>query len=502
MQMQNLSIIHSYTQIGIAAIAVDVEVHLANGLPAFNVVGMPETVVKESKDRVRSAIISSGFEFPARRITVNLAPADVPKVGGRFDLPIALGILIASGQFSSIELNDYAVIGELALTGEVKAVSGCLPTAVACQSHGQDLLLPFSSASEASLVENLSVIPLHSLTGAVNVLLGQEQLLKVPIISPKTDSDEQVCFSDICGQIQAKRVLEVAACGGHHLLMSGPPGCGKTMLASRFSSILPELSIDHALETASIYSVSNLGFDINQWRQRPYRAPHHSASAVALIGGGSRPLPGEISLAHNGVLFLDELPEFSSFVLDQLREPIESGYINIVRAGARVKYLSRFQLIAAMNPCKCGYYGDQMQPDKCRCSIASIERYQSKVSGPLLDRIDLHLHLSRVPIVEMQTLPKGENSRVIAERVKKTQHYQFQRQGCLNAELSGKSMEKNCAIDNQTQQLLMQVETKFNLTARGYVRVLKVARTIADLNKQTNIKKEHIMEALNYRLVS
>ncbi len=362
----NLAIISSRTQIGMKAILVDVEVHLANGLPAFNVVGMPETAVKESKDRVRSAITSSRFEFPAKRITVNLAPADVPKIGGRFDLPIALGILIASGQIQTTELKNYEVIGELGLTGEVKAVSGCLPTAVACHKERKSLMLPSASSQEACLVEGLSVYSVSSLIDAAAHLSGQEKLaLDEFQASTEIKDKSQNCLSDVKGQAPAKRALEIAASGGHHLLMSGPPGCGKTMLASRFSSVLPELHIDQALDTASIYSISSLGFDPKDWKQRPMRSPHHSASATALIGGGSRPMPGEISLAHNGVLFLDELPEFPRHVLEQLREPIEAGYVNIVRANARVEYLSGFQLIAAMNVCKCGYFGDQSQPERC-----------------------------------------------------------------------------------------------------------------------------------------
>ena len=496
----NLAIVSSRTQIGMKAIQVDVEVHLANGLPTFNVVGMPETAVKESKDRVRSAITSSRFDFPAKRITVNLAPADVPKVGGRFDLPIALGILIASGQIQTNELKDYEIIGELGLTGEVKAVSGCLPTAVACHKEQKSLMLPCASSKEACLVEGLRVYSVSNLIDAAAHLSGQAKLefdafQSAPIRTRK----RKICLSDVKGQAPAKRALEIAASGGHHLLMSGPPGCGKTMLASRFASVLPELNMGEALDTASIYSVSSLGFDPSDWKQRPMRSPHHSASATALIGGGSRPMPGEISLAHNGVLFLDELPEFPRHVLEQLREPIEAGYVNIVRANARVEYLSDFQLIAAMNVCKCGYFGDQSQPERCRCTQTSIENYRNKISGPLLDRIDLHVHLSRMNIVDLQSLPKSEASNVIAKRVACAQQVQISRQQCLNAKLSTKKAEQFCQIDSETKELLIKAEKRLNLSARGYVRVLKLARTIADMKRSEVIDKSDVMEALAYR---
>ena len=500
--LSNLAVVASRTQFGMDAVKVDVEVHLANGLPAFNVVGMPETAVKESKDRVRSAIVSSKFEFPARRITVNLAPADVPKVGGRFDLPIALGILIASGQIQVSNLSSYEFIGELGLTGEVKAVSACLPTAVACQQADKQLLLPFASSQEASLVNGLSIVAVKSLLEAAAHLSGQSQLdLKDGLLDIKPKYDK-LCLSEVKGQFQAKRALEIAASGGHHLLMSGPPGCGKTMLAQRFNSLLPELSQSQALETASIYSVSSLGFDMANWQQRPLRNPHHSASAVALVGGGSKPQPGEISLAHNGILFLDELPEFPRHVLDQLREPIETGYINIVRASGRVTFLSDFQLLAAMNLCKCGYAGDNSQPERCQCSAASIDSYRNKISGPLLDRIDLQVNLSRIPICELQNLSKGEASALISKRVQLAQERQFSRQGCLNAKLSTEQIEQVCKIDDEIKAILIKAEQRFNLSARAYMRVLKTARTIADLQVKKNIQKEHIMEALSFRKTS
>jgi len=484
------------------AMPVDVEVHLSNGLPAFNVVGMPETAVKESKDRVRSAITSSKFEFPARRITVNLAPADVPKVGGRFDLPIALGILIASGQIEAPDLADYEIIGELALTGEVKGVTACLPTAVACQQANKKLLLPSLSVSEACLVEGLAIYQVSSLSEAAAHLCGQSQITVQTIKKERLLSvQNDLCLSDVKGQVQAKRALEIAASGGHHMLMSGPPGCGKTMLAQRFSHLLPELTIQQAIETAALYSISTIGFDPKFWRHRPIRSPHHSASATALIGGGSKPMPGEISLAHHGILFLDELPEFPRHVLDQLREPIEAGHINIVRANGRVTFKSDFQLIAAMNLCKCGFAGDSSQPNRCQCSAISIEKYRQKVSGPLMDRIDMHTSISRIPISDLQQLPKGETSQVVAERVRQAYHRQIDRQGCLNAKLKGEQFDKVCSIEKNVQQILAKAEQRFNLSARGYVKVLKIARTIADLQGENKIQKNSIMEALNFRMM-
>lgn len=497
--LNNLAVVASRTQFGMDAVKVDVEVHLANGLPAFNVVGMPETAVKESKDRVRSAITSSRFEFPSRRITVNLAPADVPKVGGRFDLPIALGILIASGQIQVPDLNNYEIIGELGLTGEIKAVTACLPTAVACHKAKKQLVLPSISSQEAAFVDGLSIVAVKSLLEAAAHMSGQSQLDFTDNKNKPKSQIDALCFSEVKGQFQAKRALEIAACGGHHLLMSGPPGCGKTMLAQRFNSILPELNHDQALQTASIYSVSSLGFEAANWGCRPQRSPHHSASAVALIGGGSKPQPGEISLAHNGVLFLDELPEFSRNVLDQLREPIEAGYINIVRASGRVTFLSDFQLLAAMNLCKCGYAGDSSQPERCQCSAASIEAYRNKVSGPLLDRIDLQANLSRIPIFELQNLPKGETSLQIAARVIQAQERQYQRQGCLNAKLSSEQVGKICKIDDEIKTILIKAEQRFNLSARAYIRVLKTARTIADLEAENCLHSGHVLESLNFR---
>ncbi|WP_020162664.1 YifB family Mg chelatase-like AAA ATPase [Cycloclasticus pugetii] len=485
---------------GINAPLVTVEAHLANGLPSLNIVGLPEAAVKESKDRVRSAILNCQFEFPAKRITINLAPADLPKEGGRFDLPIALCILAASGQIPNDKLLDYEFLGELSLSGELRAIKGALPTAIACQTSHRTLCLPTHNQHEAALISSVDIIGAPHLLAVCSHLHGQQEL---PLFKPKNDvtspSINNLDFSDVHGQQHTKRALEIAAAGRHSLLMLGPPGTGKSMLAARLPSILPLLSEEEAIETASIYSISQHNLDTHQWRTPPFRSPHHSASSVALVGGGSSPKPGEVSLAHHGVLFLDELPEFDRKVLEVLREPIENGKISISRANHQTEFPARFQLIAAMNPCPCGYLGDTSQ--RCQCNPVQISRYRNKISGPLLDRIDMHIE---VPRISSEMLRKGTNggeqsSAQIALRVHHSQIKALKRQGQLNELLSTAQIKQHCQISDEDHQLLEQAIEKLGLSHRAYHRILRVSRTIADMDHQTNIQRHHLTEALSYR---
>lgn len=497
----SLAVVHTRARLGIDAPEVTVETHLSPGLPGLSIVGLPEAAVRESKDRVRSAIINSHFDFPTRRITINLAPADLPKEGGRFDLAIALGILAASGQIPSETLQNKEFLGELALSGELRPVLGLLTASIASTHKERTIIVPLENGDEAALPNQASVITATSLLDVCGYLVGETNRDSHP--QPKHLGQQSLKASpdmaDVKGQHQAKRALEIAAAGGHSLLMSGPPGTGKTMLASRLSGILPPLTEQEALEVAAITSITQgSASSKGNWRKRPFRNPHHTASAVALVGGGSNPKPGEISMAHRGVLFLDELPEFDRKVLEVLREPLESGEIIISRAAQQVKYPANFQLIAAMNPCPCGYHGDPS--GRCHCNPEQIKRYRNKLSGPLMDRIDLHITVPAVPHSELRRSTQGsENSATIQQRVCATRDKQSQRQDKANFLLNSQDIEKFCSISEANQLLLEQAAEKLSLSARAFHRILRVARTIADLENSTDIQQSHLMEALSYR---
>lgn len=496
----NLSVVNSRAIVGVKAVPVSVEIHLSGGLPSLSIVGMPETAVRESKDRVRAALLNSGFEFPPSRITVNLAPADLPKSGGRFDLPIALGLLAASGQIDGNVLTRYEFIAELALGGELRAVDGALPTALATQDSGRALVVCTDNSAEASLAEHCEVYAASTLLELCNHLLaldGLQQLRTTPKVTRAVEN-RVPDLADVRGQHQARRALEIAASGAHNMLLVGPPGTGKSMLASRLPAVMPPMSLKEALETASVASISSGGFDASAFKRRPYRAPHHTASGVALVGGGGQPRPGEISLAHNGVLFLDELPEFPRHVLDVMREPIENGEITISRAGQQADFPARIQLIAAMNPCPCGYFGDEREP--CRCSPDQITRYQSRVSGPLLDRVDIQVEVKRIAYDQLRgDAVKGECSESVRQRVERANQLQLNRCGKANARLDNNEVEQYCSLDEAQHRWLAAALEKFNLSARAIHRTLKVARTIADMEESADIKADHLKEALGYR---
>ncbi|CAG8864662.1 Competence protein ComM [Pseudomonas fluorescens] len=491
----SLALVHSRAQVGVLAPAVSVETHLANGLPHLTLVGLPETTVKESKDRVRSAIINSGLNYPARRITQNLAPADLPKDGGRYDLAIALGILAASGQVPVGTLCEFECLGELALSGVLRPVQGVLPAALAAREAGRALIVPRENAEEACLASGLVVYAAGSLMELVTHLTGHTPLQPYAANGLVLHSRPYPDLSEVQGQLAAKRALLVAAAGAHNLLFTGPPGTGKTLLASRLPGLLPPLGEHEALEVAAIQSVSGHA-PLNSWPQRPFRHPHHSASGAALVGGGGRPQPGEITLAHHGVLFLDELPEFERRVLEVLREPLESGEIVVARARDKVRFPARFQLVAAMNPCPCGYLGDPT--GRCRCSTEQVQRYRNKLSGPLLDRIDLHLTVARESTV-LSEQPSGETSISVAKVVAAARERQQARQGCANAFLDLKALRRHCSLTAEDQKWLETACERLTLSLRAAHRLLKVARTLADLEQVDAIGRCHLAEALQYR---
>ena len=493
-----IATVYSRALVGILSPQVTIEVHLSRGLPGLSIVGMPETAVRESKDRVRSALLNNRFEYPLRRITINLAPADLPKEGGRYDLPIALGILAASGQIAADPLARHECIGELSLTGDLRPVLGSLPMARAVHRAERRLLLPAANADEAALIEGLDVLPASHLLEVCRHL-NDEQPLSPWSHRLREREAAEPDLADIHAQHQAKRALEIAAAGRHNLLMIGPPGTGKTMLAERLPGILPPITEEEALETAAVLSISTHGFQAGMWKRRPFRAPHHTASAVALVGGGSQPRPGEISLAHHGVLFLDELPEFDRRVLEVLREPLESGRIRISRAAQQAEFPAEFQLIAAMNPCPCGYLGDPS--GRCRCSPDQIRRYRAKISWPLLDRIDMHVEVPNMTgaILRRDGGGNGETSGDVRERVIRARERQRRRAGKPNHKLSSREVERFCPLDAQQTRLLEEAIAKFNLSARALHRIIKLARTIADLADSEGIGMEHLTEAITYR---
>ena len=491
----SLACVFSRARVGLASPLVTVEVHLANGLPAFNIVGLPETSVKESKDRVRSAIINCGYEFPAKRITINLAPADLPKEGGRFDLPIAVGILAASEQLPPVDLSKYEFAGELALSGELRAIVGEIPVAVATSQSQRILVIPTQNTEQASWVKQAKIYGINHLTQLFPHFAGQKILaLVTEQIIPEVSTEQSLDMSDVIGQPLAKRALEISASGGHNLLFIGPPGTGKTMLASRLAGILPAMTEEEALQVAAIQSICHNEITQKSWFTRPFRAPHHTASSAALVGGGSQPKPGEITLAHNGVLFLDELPEFERKVLDVLREPMESGEVTISRAMNKQCFPARFQLIAAMNPSPTGFYNDK------RSTPEQVLRYLNRLSGPFLDRIDIQIEVTRLPRgTWAQNNQINESSAQVQERVQVCRALQLQRQGRANAHISSSELKKYCGLSVDDNEFLELAVEKLGLSTRAHHKILKIARTLADMEEAPEICHKHLVEALSYR---
>ncbi len=502
-----LATVISSAVLGIDAYIVKVEVDVAGGLPAFNTVGLPDSAIKESRDRVTAAIKNSGYYFPSNRITANLAPADIRKTGSAFDLPIAIGVMAATNQVNFSNLENTMILGELALDGSIRSIQGGLPIALAAKHHGlQHLVLPAENAKEAAIVEGLNVYPVKNLTDTVQFLNSSKTIQpESPTLKnalERVDTDDLLDLMDVKGQEHVKRAVEVAAAGAHNLIMIGPPGSGKTMIAKRIPSILPTLSIDESLETTKIQSIIGiLPSDTPLVMTRPFRSPHHTISDAGLIGGGNIPRPGEVSLAHNGVLFLDELPEFRRNVLEVMRQPLEDGYVTISRAAASLTYPANFMLVAAMNPCPCGFFSDPNRD--CKCSHNQIQTYVSRISGPLLDRIDIQVEVPAVKYAELSADVSGERSNVVRERVEAARQIQHQRFNGTsihaNANMESKQIREYCSIETQAQELLRVAINQLGLSARAYDRILKVSRTIADLDESLNIEGMHVSEAIQYR---